>query len=80
MARREECARAIAALLGATSAPNPTQDQTYRETEALAAARRDDSPNALFDSDSRESGEVRFGTRPLRSASPRPLELYTEQP
>lgn len=63
----EECARAIAALLGTTS------DETYRPTAELLAARKEESPTANYES---EEGQT-FGTR---NKGPAPLELYTEQP
>ena len=62
----EQCARAIAALLGTTS----TRD-IYEPSEALYAARHEDSPTAIYESD-----EASFG--PTRH--PAPLELYTEHP
>ena len=67
----EECARAIAALLGATS--DATPHETNRPTAELFAARKEESPTANYES---EEGPT-FGTR---NKGPAPLELYTEQP
>ncbi len=77
--RGRECAREIAALLGAHT-PTSYATDAYEPNEEQLRLRRAESPVADYGTSSIEDGEILFGRKtdfPIRSQAP--LQLYTDQ-